>query len=49
MLTLTEHPGMVESREKDKEAVVRPWAQVMERTTHHLRWLYEAEWGKKQR
>lgn len=48
MLTLTEHAGAVEGRE-DKEAVVRLWAQVMERTTLYLGWLYEAGRGKKQR
>jgi len=40
---------MVESGKKDKEVVVRLWAQVAERTAHYLGWLYEAGWGKKQR
>lgn len=40
---------MVESREKDKEAVVRPWAQVMGITLTTSGGLIGLDGGKKQR
>lgn len=46
VLTLAE--CVVESRD-DTEMIFRLEAQLMDRTTHYLEWLYEARTGKKER